>query len=167
MASRRYAAIQPYRAFDGAEVMRFQAKLTARPIGVETSDRNAVPLLATFATWTMVTAAAGFFAGIFYRSPSDELAFYAVGVGTLFVAVSALVAFLMLKQREQASAMRALETKTEELSDRIWELREAEERARSFLEAQGDVIVRRDSSGEVTYASDAFCALAGRARTDL
>jgi PAS domain S-box-containing protein len=43
-------------------------------------------------------------------------------------------------------------------------MREAEERARSLLEAQGDVIVRRDAQGRVTYANDAFCALAGKAR---
>jgi len=147
--------------------MRFQAKLTTRPTGLETPERTAMPLLAAFATWTMVTAAVGFFAGMFYRSPSDELAFYAIGVGTLFVAVSVLIAFLMLKQRERASAIHVLETKTEELSDRIWELREAEERARSFLEAQGDVIVRRDSTGRITYANDAFCALANRSREDL
>jgi PAS domain S-box-containing protein len=46
-------------------------------------------------------------------------------------------------------------------------LREAEERARSLLEAQGDLIVRRDLEGRVTYANDAFCALAGRARDAL
>ena len=60
--------------------------------------------------------------------------------------------------------MRALEARVEELSDRNWELREAEERARSLLEAQGDLIVRRDASGRITYANDAFCALAGKTR---
>ena len=45
--------------------------------------------------------------------------------------------------------------------------REAQERTKSFLEAQGDVIVRRGSAGAITYANDAFCALAGRAREDL
>ena len=39
-----------------------------------------------------------------------------------------------------------LEARIEELSDRNWELREAEERARSLLEAQGDLIVRRDAT---------------------
>src|SRR6185436_16093963 len=52
----------------------------------------------------------------------------------------------------------------EDLSDRNWELKESEERARCFLEAQGDVIVRRDGEGCITYANDAFCALAGRPR---
>ncbi|MGE5162456.1 MAG: histidine kinase dimerization/phospho-acceptor domain-containing protein [Sphingobacteriales bacterium] len=64
-------------------------------------------------------------------------------------------------------AQRALEAKNEELSDRIWELREAEESARSLLEAQGDVIVRRDGCGRITYANDAFCELARNPRQEL
>ena len=49
----------------------------------------------------------------------------------------------------------------ERLSDRQWELREAEERAKGFLESRGDVIVRRDAEGRVTYANAAFAALIG------
>ena len=139
--------------------MRFQAPLTGQPTGRAASERTAAPLLAAFATWTIVTAVAAFIAGSFYRSPSSELAFYAIGVGTLFVAVSVLVAFMLLERRKRALVMRALEARNEELSDRIWELREVEERARSFLEAQGDIIVRRDT-GCITYANDAFCELA-------
>ena len=104
---------------------------------------------------------------MFYRTPSADLAFYAIGVGTLFAAVSVFVAFLMSERRKRASAMRILEARNEELNDRIWELREAEERARSFLEAQGDVIVRRNSAGRITYANDAFCALVNKPREDM
>ena len=147
--------------------MRFHAKLTTRPTGGATPERTAVPLFAAFATWTIVSAAAGFMAGRFYRTPSSDLAFYAIGVGTLFAAVSVFIAFLMSERRKRASAMRILEGRNEELNDRIWELREAEERARSFLEAQGDVIVRRDSAGRITYANDAFCALVNKPREDL
>ena len=147
--------------------MQFHAKLTTRPTGGATPERTAVPLFAAFATWTIVSAAAGFMAGRFYRTPSADLAFYAIGVGTLFAAVSVFIAFLMSERRKRASAMRILEARNEELNDRIWELREAEERARSFLEAQGDVIVRRDSAGRITYANDAFCALVNKPREDL
>ena len=56
--------------------------------------------------------------------------------------------------------IRRLEQRLEEVSDRNWELKETEERARSLLEAQGDFIVRRDASGHITYVNDAFCALA-------
>src|SRR6185437_10035555 len=51
-----------------------------------------------------------------------------------------------------------------DLSDRLWEAREAEERWRSLLEAQGDLIVRRDGVGRITYANDAFCTLAAKPR---
>ncbi len=73
----------------------------------------------------------------------------------------------MMRQRAAAAAMRLLESRNEELSDRNWELREAEERARSLLAAQGDVIVRRNSTGLITFANDAYCALAGKPREAL
>src|SRR5262249_30349468 len=56
-----------------------------------------------------------------------------------------------------------LEDGVEELGDRNWELKDAAERGRSFLEALGDVIVRRDAAGRITYANDAFIRLTGRA----
>src|SRR5260370_15162434 len=65
------------------------------------------------------------------------------------------------------SANGRLEAHVGELADRNWELRDAEERAKSLIEAQGDVIVRRGADGLITYANDAFCALAGRSREAL
>ena len=46
-------------------------------------------------------------------------------------------------------------------------MKEAEARATSLLEAQGDLIVRRDSQGRITYVNDAYCALTGAAREAL
>ena len=63
--------------------------------------------------------------------------------------------------------LRDMETRLDEAADRNWEISEAQERTKSFFETQGDVIVRRGSAGLITYANDAFCALAGRAREDL
>ena len=40
-----------------------------------------------------------------------------------------------------------METRLDEAADRNWEISEAQERTTSFLEAQGDVIVRRDADG--------------------
>ena len=99
------------------------------------------------------------------QTATYDLTSYAIG-GALLVAVCAVIAFAFLR-RASAAAMRALEARIEELSDRNWELRESEERARGLLEAQGDVIVRRDSSGRITYASDAFCALVDKTRAAL
>ena len=72
--------------------------------------------------------------------------------------------FIFTRYRAATNRQRILEEQIEDLSDRLWEAREAEERARSLLEAQGDIIVRRDSSGRITYANDAFCELAGKSR---
>ena len=71
---------------------------------------------------------------------------YAIGVGALFAAACAVIAFLLIRRpHAQATKCARFEARVEELSDRNWELREAEERARSLLEAQGDLIVRRDA----------------------
>lgn len=74
---------------------------------------------------------------------------------------------LFRRNRMLRRDLQRLEQRAEELADRAWELKETEERARSFLEAQGDFILRRDSTGHITYANDAFCRLAGRPRDAL
>src|SRR5262245_28207382 len=78
-----------------------------------------------------------------------------------------LAGLLVARNRGLDRELRALRGRVEELADRNWELKESQERARGFLEAQGDLIVRRDAEGRITYANDAFCALAGRARDAL
>ncbi len=80
------------------------------------------------------------------------------------LAAGGLAVWLLSRNRTLHAHLRRLEQRNEELADRNWELRETEERARSFLEAQGDFIVRRDADGCVTYANDAFCALTERDR---
>jgi len=44
----------------------------------------------------------------------------------------------------------------ESLADTAWELREGEERYRSLIDAQGDLVVRRDAAGNVTFVNPAF-----------
>ena len=63
--------------------------------------------------------------------------------------------------------LRDFERRLDEAADRNWEIREAQERAASFFEAQDDLIVRRDRTGAITYVNDAYCALAGRPREEL
>jgi PAS domain S-box-containing protein len=91
---------------------------------------------------------------------------FTIGGGLTVAALGALVLVVRRIQSLRAEKRR-LEERIEALSDRNWELKEAEERARSFLEAQGDMIVRRDGEGRITYVNDAFCALAGRPREDI
>ncbi len=92
---------------------------------------------------------------------------FAIGVAGLLALACTFIAYQFFRIRTLKSAARAIEQRAEELSDSNWEMKEAEERARGFLEAQGDLIVRRDDKGHVTYANDAYCALAGLARADL
>ena len=91
-----------------------------------------------------------------------HIASYVFAASTLVTGI--LATFIYTRYRAAKNRQRMLEDRIEELSDRIWEVREAEERARSLLEAQGDIIVRRDSSSRITYANDAFCRLAGKPR---
>ena len=85
----------------------------------------------------------------------------------LFGAACGALGLLYARMRALRSELRALQQRAEELADRNWELKESEERAKSFLAAQGDVIARRDADGRITYVNDAFCALANRQREAL
>ncbi len=122
---------------------------------------------AVVSTMAVVSGWLGFLTGVRLQSSNYDPYAYGTGVSALFAAACAVIALMLMRQRTHTDKMRALETRIEELTDANWELREAEERARSLLEAQGDLIVRRDAGGRITYANDAFCALAGRSREDM
>ncbi len=112
-----------------------------------------------------LAAAFGFSAaasGPIYDQPT-----FAIGVAALFGAACGAAALLYARMVSLRRAQRALQQHAEEVDDRNWELKESEERAKSFLAAQGDVIVRRDAEGRISYVNDAFCALADRAQADL
>ena len=148
-----------------------QSRSTSKSVSaIRTAARNKAALVlfgrAVVTTLSIVSGGLGFLAGVRMQSGTYDPHAYAIGAGALFAAACAVIAFMLMRRRVAKIKMRALEARVEELSDRNWELREAEERARSLLEAQGDLIMRRDS-GRVTYANDAFCALAGKEREAL
>jgi PAS domain S-box-containing protein len=87
---------------------------------------------------------------------------FAIGVGGLFAAACGVLLILISSNQELRRNLAASEERGEKLADENWELLEAKERAKSLLETQGDLIVRRDANGRITYANDAFCALAGQ-----
>jgi PAS domain S-box-containing protein len=118
-------------------------------------------------TLSVVSGCIGFLAGVRMSSASYNPHDYATGAGALFAVACAVIAFMLTRRRAAKKKMRGLEMRIEELSDRNWELREAEVRARSLLEAQGDLIVRRNAQGLVTYVNDAYCTLAGKSREQL
>ena len=136
-----------------------------------TAARNKRALIlfgrAAWTTLAVCSATVGFYAGIELQSANYDPYSYANGVAALLAAACTGLFVLLIRARKLKGRMQALETRVEELADRNWELREAEERARSLLESQGDLIVRRDPQGRVTYANEAFCALSGQVREDL
>src|SRR5262245_56647610 len=91
----------------------------------------------------------------------------AIVLAALAAAALGLAGLPVARNRTLHRELQALRAHAETLADRNWELRESQERARGFLEAQGDLIVRRDADGRITYANDVFCALAGRPREAL
>ncbi len=92
---------------------------------------------------------------------------FAIGVSALFGAACGAIGILYSRVRQMKAELRGLEGRLEHAADRNWEISEAQERAKSFFEAQGDVIVRRDATSAITYVNDAFCTLAGRGREEL
>jgi PAS domain S-box-containing protein len=125
-------------------------------------------MLRTAAVLSMsIGAAFGFLAAM--RSPGAHYDphTFAIGTAALFGAACGAIGLLISRNRLLHTELRASQTLVEDLQDRNWELRESDEHARSFLESQGDVILRTDSDGCLTYVNDAYCALAGCAREDL
>ena len=92
---------------------------------------------------------------------------FAIGASFLFALACVALATLSMRMRWMGRRMRKLALHNEALVDRNWELKEAEERARSLFESQGDLIVLRDADGRITFANDAYCTLADQPRAAL
>ena len=63
---------------------------------------------------------------------------------------------LTRKLGEQAVQSRA---EIENLSDKMWEIRESEERFRGLIDVLGDLVVHRDSEGRILFANAVFARL--------
>jgi PAS domain S-box-containing protein len=124
-----------------------------------------VVLRAAFVVIMAFSTAFGFLTGT--RGSGYDPYMFAVGAAGLFGAACGAIGLLIASRRALTAKLRAAQERAEELADRNWELKEVEERARSFLEAQGDLIVRRDGEGRITFVNDAFCALTGAPRETL
>jgi PAS domain S-box-containing protein len=134
-------------------------RLLFSPRALRVVPRAAFVLMVAFST------AFGFLTGT--RDSGYDPYMFAVGAAGLFGAACGAIGLMVASRRRLAAKVRALQERAEELADRNWELKEIEERARGFLEAQGDLIVRRDGEGRITFVNDAFCALTGAARETL
>jgi PAS domain S-box-containing protein len=109
----------------------------------------------------------GFISGSRSENSGYDPNAFAIGASFLFALACLGLATLSMRLRFVNRRLRALAQHNEALVDRNWELKEAEERARSLFESQGDLIVLRDHQGRITFANDAYCALAGQARSAL
>lgn len=145
--------------------------MTTRNSRAAPHSRNTAALIlfgrSAVITLSVISGGLGFLAGIRVSSPDYDPHSYAIGTGALFAAACAVIAFLLYRRRLAKNRQRDLELRIEELSDQLWEAREAEVRARGMLEAQGDLILRRDAQGLVTYANDAWCRFSGRDHSDV
>ena len=124
--------------------------------------RAALVVIAFFFTFRLIESEGGRtgFAG------TDPLVAATV-LGALLAAACGAIALLVDDKRRLAAEVARLAERNETLADRNFELKDAAERSASFLDALGDVTVRRRADGGITYANDAFCRLAGRTRDAL
>lgn len=111
------------------------------------------------------SSAFGFISGA--RSQEYNPHAFAIGVSFLFAVACTALAIQNMRFRWLRRQVRKMAADNAVLSDRNWELKDAEDRARHLFEAQGDFIVRRDDDGRITYVNDAYCRLAGEPREKL
>src|ERR1019366_1942441 len=109
----------------------------------------------------------GFIAGSRSESSGYNPHAFAIGASFLFAAACVALATLSIRLRWISKRLRKIALHNEALADRNWELKEAEERARSLFESQADLIVLRDPEGCITFVNDAYCELAQQPRSAL
>ena len=109
----------------------------------------------------------GFIAGSRSEHSGYNAHVFAIGASFLFAMACVALATLSIRLRWMGKRLRKIALHNEALADRNWELKEAEERARSLFESQGDLIVLRDPDGCITFVNDAYCELAQQPRSAL
>src|SRR5260370_31051104 len=102
----------------------------------------------------------GFIAGSRPENSGYDPNTFAIGVSFLFAIACVALATLSFRLRFIRQKLRKIALHNEALADRNWELQEAEQRARSLSESQGDLIVLRDAAGAIIFVNDAYCELA-------
>jgi PAS domain S-box-containing protein len=128
-------------------------------------------LIFTVRSFMIFSAAFGGAYGFISGSRSEDSGYdphaFAIGASFLFALACVVLATLSMRLRWMRKRMRKIALHNEALADRNWELKEAEERARSLFESQGDLIVLRDADGRITFVNDAYCELAELPRSAL
>jgi PAS domain S-box-containing protein len=128
-------------------------------------------LIFAIRSFMIFSAAFGGAYGFIAGSRSDNSGYdphaFAIGASFLFAIACVALATLSIRLRWMRKKMRKIALHNETLADRNWELKEAEERARSLFESQDDLIVLRDAQGRITFVNDAYCELAEQPRGKL
>jgi signal transduction histidine kinase/CheY-like chemotaxis protein len=109
----------------------------------------------------------GFIAGSRSENSGYDPNTFAIGISFLFALACVALATLSFRLRRMRKKLRKIALHNEALADRNWELQEAEQRARSLFESQGDLIVLRGAEGCITFVNDAYCELAELPRSAL
>ena len=125
-------------------------------------------LISAIRSLSIFSAAFGGAYGFIVGSRSEHSGYnpyaFAIGASFLFAIACLALATVSVRLRLLRKKMRKIVLHNEALADRNWELQEAEGRARSLFESQGDLIVMRDADGRITFANDAYCLMAERPR---
>jgi PAS domain S-box-containing protein len=128
-------------------------------------------LIGAIRSFMIFSAAFGGAYGFIAASRSEHSGYnphaFAIGASFLFAIACVALATVSLRLRFVRKKMRMIVLHNEALADRNWELQEAEGRARSLFESQGDLIVMRGRDGRVTFANDAYCRMAERSCEEL
>src|SRR3979411_3547252 len=109
----------------------------------------------------------GFVAGSRSENSGYDPNAFAIGASFLFAVACVALATLSIRLRWMRQKLRKVALHNQALAARHWELQEAEQRARSLFESQGDLIVLRDADGCITFVNDAYCELAEQPRIAL
>src|SRR5580693_483848 len=128
-------------------------------------------LAVTVRSFVIFSAAFGGAYGFIAGSRSEHSGYdpnsFAIGASFLFAIACLALATVSMRMRFLRKKLRKIVLHNEAMADRNWELQEAEQRARSLFESQGDLIVLRDADGRITFVNDAYCELARKVRTEL
>jgi len=109
----------------------------------------------------------GFISGARSENSGYDPNSFAIGASFLFALACLALATTSMRLRFLRRKLKKIALHNEALTDRNWELQEAEGRARSLFESQGDLIVLRNAKGTITFVNDAYCELARKPRGEL